>query len=66
MGEIETRNVGGGLGGIGGRTLPEDKLQYKTFLPKKIKSFSILLSRIDERWRCLLESWNLVHQAVEP
>ena len=42
MGEIETRNVGGGLGGIGGHTLPEDnynikQLQYKTLLLKNFK-----------------------------
>ena len=63
MGEVEARNVSGGLGGIGGHALPEN-MKYKPSLPENTKIIS--LGRIDQRWSRLLESWNLVHQAVEP
>ena len=36
MGEVEARNIGGGLGGIGGHTLPEN-MKYKPFLPGTLK-----------------------------
>ena len=36
MGEVEARNIGGGLGGIGGHALPEN-MKYKPFLPGTLK-----------------------------